>query len=149
MILKFLDSFLSEHFESYRPLSPASLFQLFVNLEAASTDVFSFELQVYIQDLSSSNPELKLPSTSSSPIIDPHISPDGTMIAFVRDRELHILNLLHNERRQLTDGAIENAMVSLTKHMDTGSFFCVFYMVIWAYFFFIKFFPTWFHIFHL
>ncbi|KAF8008518.1 hypothetical protein BT93_K2250 [Corymbia citriodora subsp. variegata] len=65
---------------------------------------------VYIQDLSGSKPELKLPSSSSSPIIDPHISPDGTMISFVRDRELHVLNLLHNEQRQLTDGAIDDAV---------------------------------------
>lgn len=82
--------------------------------------MFSFGLQVYIQDLSCSKPELKLPSVSSSPIIDPHISPDGTMISFVRDRELHILHLLHNEQHQLTDGAIDNAMVSL--NMDTMSF---------------------------
>ncbi|GJN34280.1 hypothetical protein PR202_gb22929 [Eleusine coracana subsp. coracana] len=41
-------------------------------------------LLVYFQDLCGSEPELKLPSTPSSPIIDPHLSPNGSMIAFTR-----------------------------------------------------------------
>ncbi|KAL7214104.1 hypothetical protein ACSBR1_026509 [Camellia fascicularis] len=64
---------------------------------------------VYFQDLSL-QPELKLPSTSSSPIIDPHLSPDGTMLAFVRDYELHVLNLLNNESKQLIFGADGNGL---------------------------------------
>ncbi|XP_024024167.1 uncharacterized protein LOC21390234 [Morus notabilis] len=60
---------------------------------------------IYFQELSSSKPELKLPSTPSSPIIDPHVSPDGTMLAYVRDSELHVLNLLYNDSKQLTNGA--------------------------------------------
>ncbi|XP_050387775.1 uncharacterized protein LOC126804055 isoform X2 [Argentina anserina] len=60
---------------------------------------------IYIQDLSCSKPELKLPSTPSSPIIDPHLSPDGTMLGYVKDSELHVLNLLYNESKQLTFGA--------------------------------------------
>ncbi|KAK4784750.1 hypothetical protein SAY86_019118 [Trapa natans] len=65
---------------------------------------------IYFQDLSSPNPVLKLSSSPSSPIIDPHISPDGSMIAFVRDCELHVLYALYNEQRQLTSGAAENGM---------------------------------------
>ncbi|KAI4340920.1 hypothetical protein MLD38_025712 [Melastoma candidum] len=69
---------------------------------------------VYVQDLSSSDPELRLSSTPSSPVIDPHISPDGTMISFIRDSELHILNLLTNEEVQLTfdakDGVVTNGL---------------------------------------
>ncbi|RXI08276.1 hypothetical protein DVH24_022420 [Malus domestica] len=56
-------------------------------------------------DLSNSQAELKLPCTSGSPIIDPHLSPDGTMLGYVRDCELHVLNLLYNECIQLTYGA--------------------------------------------
>ncbi|XP_059629037.1 uncharacterized protein LOC132271612 [Cornus florida] len=59
---------------------------------------------IYFQDLSL-QPELKLPSASFSPIIDPHLSPDGTMLSYVRDYELHVLNLLSNESKQLTSGA--------------------------------------------
>ncbi|KAG8381141.1 hypothetical protein BUALT_Bualt06G0091600 [Buddleja alternifolia] len=64
---------------------------------------------IYIQD-TAVQPELKLPSASCSPIIDPHISPDGTMLAYVRDNELHVLNLLYNMSKQLTVGANENAI---------------------------------------
>ncbi|KAM2318587.1 hypothetical protein ACFX1S_002164 [Malus domestica] len=60
---------------------------------------------IYFQDLSNSQAELKLPCTSGSPIIDPHLSPDGTMLGYVRDCELHVLNLLYNECIQLTYGA--------------------------------------------
>ncbi|KAK6155582.1 hypothetical protein DH2020_009830 [Rehmannia glutinosa] len=62
---------------------------------------------IYIQD-NAVKPELKLPSVSCSPIIDPHISPDGTMLAYVKDDELHVLNFLYNMSKQLTQGADEN-----------------------------------------
>ncbi|KAI3458008.1 hypothetical protein Pfo_014671 [Paulownia fortunei] len=64
---------------------------------------------IYIQDIAV-KPELKLPVVSCLPIIDPHISPDGTMLAYVRDNELHVLNLLYNMSKQLTLGANENAI---------------------------------------
>lgn len=73
-------------------------------------------MQIYFQDFSSSKPELKLQSMSSSPIIDPYLSPDGTMLAFIRDYELHVLNLLYLEQRQLTHGANGNTVVSLYSH---------------------------------
>ncbi|GAB2265070.1 hypothetical protein Dimus_000138 [Dionaea muscipula] len=60
---------------------------------------------IYFQDLSSPKPDLKLQCTPSSPIIDPHLSPDGTLLAFVRDYEVHILDLLHGREKQLTFGA--------------------------------------------
>ncbi|KAK2973591.1 hypothetical protein RJ640_023241 [Escallonia rubra] len=62
---------------------------------------------IYFQDLSL-QPELKLRTPSSSPIIDPHLSPDGTMLAYVADHELHVLNLLDNDSKQLTSGADGN-----------------------------------------
>lgn len=68
--------------------------------------------QIYIQDISQSKAELKLSSIPSSPIIDPHLSPDGSMLAYVRDHELHVLNLFTNESKQLTHGAKENGLVS-------------------------------------
>ncbi|XWS61326.1 hypothetical protein CRYUN_Cryun07bG0116800 [Craigia yunnanensis] len=63
---------------------------------------------IYFQEFSGSKSELKLPNMSSSPIINPHLSPDGTMLAYIRDYELHVLNLLYNEQRQLTYGANGN-----------------------------------------
>lgn len=67
---------------------------------------------IYFQDRCCSTPELKLPSTPSSPIIDPRLSPDGTMLAYVRDYELHVLNLLSNETKQLSFGAEGNALTN-------------------------------------
>ncbi|PSS33001.1 Dipeptidyl aminopeptidase [Actinidia chinensis var. chinensis] len=64
---------------------------------------------IYFQDCSL-QPDLKLASASSSPIIDPHLSPDGTMLAYVRDYELHVLNLFYNESKQLTFGANRNVL---------------------------------------
>ena len=72
---------------------------------------YSIYGQIYLQDFSCSNPDLKLPSVPCSPIIDPHLSPDGTMVAYVRDSELHVLNLLNNESKQLTYGANGNSLV--------------------------------------
>ncbi|KAL3574795.1 hypothetical protein D5086_022896 [Populus alba] len=65
---------------------------------------------LYLQELHSSKPELKLPSSALSPVIDPHVSPDGTMLAYIRDSELHVLNLLYNESKQLTHGAQGNTV---------------------------------------
>lgn len=66
---------------------------------------------IYVQDVSHSKAELKLPSILGSPIIDPHLSPDGSMLAYVRDYELHVMNLLSNESKQLTHGAQENGFI--------------------------------------
>ncbi|XP_054791428.1 uncharacterized protein LOC129297086 [Prosopis cineraria] len=65
---------------------------------------------IYIQDVSYSKAELKLPSIPGSPIIDPRLSPDGSMIAYVQDCELFVLNLLSNESKQLSQGAKENGL---------------------------------------
>ncbi|XP_058100440.1 uncharacterized protein LOC131245182 [Magnolia sinica] len=64
---------------------------------------------IYFKDVSCSKPELKLQSSACSPIIDPHLSPDGSMLAYVRDDELHVLNLSYGEPKQLTSGARGNA----------------------------------------
>uniref|UniRef100_A0A8R7UG75 Dipeptidyl peptidase 8 n=1 Tax=Triticum urartu TaxID=4572 RepID=A0A8R7UG75_TRIUA len=70
---------------------------------------------VYFQDLSGSEPVLKLQSSSTSPIIDPHLSPDGTMIAYVRDDELQCktynFGFDDGETKQLTYGARESGKV--------------------------------------
>ncbi|GAB4826219.1 hypothetical protein Ancab_009084 [Ancistrocladus abbreviatus] len=65
---------------------------------------------IYLQDLTSQKPDLKLQTTPCSPIIDPHLSPDGTMLAFVRDYELRVLDLLYNEEKQLTFGSRGNVL---------------------------------------
>lgn len=66
---------------------------------------------IYFHDISHSKAELKLPSIPASPIIDPHLSPDGSMLAYVRDYELYVMNLLSNESKQLTHGAKENVVI--------------------------------------
>lgn len=68
-------------------------------------------LQIYFQEISHSTPELKLQSTSYSPIIDPHQSPDGSMLAYVRDNELHVLKFSCGEPKQLTFGIKGNGKV--------------------------------------
>uniref|UniRef100_A0A1D1ZB44 Dipeptidyl peptidase 9 n=1 Tax=Anthurium amnicola TaxID=1678845 RepID=A0A1D1ZB44_9ARAE len=64
---------------------------------------------IYLQEIGCLGPELKLPATAASPILDPHLSPDGSMLAYVNDDELHILNLSDGEPKQLTFGAKGNA----------------------------------------
>jgi len=54
---------------------------------------------------------LKLQSAVDSPIIDPHLSPDGNMLAYVKDEELHVLDLSSGESKQLTVGARGNGKV--------------------------------------
>lgn len=71
--------------------------------------------QIYIQDLSMHS-DLKLPSASCSPVIDPHVSPDGTMLAYVRDNELHVFNLTRYISKQLTSGANGHMIVSIRFH---------------------------------
>ncbi|KAG0498231.1 hypothetical protein HPP92_002922 [Vanilla planifolia] len=63
---------------------------------------------VYFQDMSGSVPEVKLRSSPESPIIDPHLSPDGSLVAYVRDDELFVLDLRGGEPRKLTYCAKEN-----------------------------------------
>lgn len=79
-------------------------------------------MQIYIQDFLGSTPELKLSSKPSSPIMDPHLSPDGSMLAFVKDGDLHVMNLSYNEVRQLTFGANRNISVNLQSFFMNSSF---------------------------
>jgi len=62
--------------------------------------------------LSGSEPVLKLQSSPTSPIIDPLLSPNGSMIAYVKDDELHTLGFSNGETKQLTFGARESRKVS-------------------------------------
>ncbi|RCV06027.1 hypothetical protein SEVIR_1G129300v4 [Setaria viridis] len=66
---------------------------------------------VYFQDLSGSEPVLKLKSSPTSPIIDPLLSPNGNMIAYVKDDELHTLGFSNGENKQLTFGARESRKI--------------------------------------
>ncbi|CAL9093891.1 unnamed protein product [Musa acuminata var. zebrina] len=61
--------------------------------------------EVYFQEVCGSEPELKLPSCPGSPITDPHLSSDGSMLADVKDDELHVLSLSQGKPKQLTIGA--------------------------------------------
>ncbi|KAI4337969.1 hypothetical protein L6164_016329 [Bauhinia variegata] len=65
---------------------------------------------IYIQDISYSKAELRLPNILGSPIIDPHLSPDGSMLAYIRDYELWVFNLLSDESKQLTYGAMGSGL---------------------------------------
>ncbi|XP_071706088.1 uncharacterized protein [Rutidosis leptorrhynchoides] len=58
---------------------------------------------IYFMDRSS-QPQLKL-SSETSPIVDPRLSPDGTMLAYVTNNELHVLDLLYYRSKRLTSGA--------------------------------------------
>ncbi|KAL8160568.1 hypothetical protein V2J09_002105 [Rumex salicifolius] len=66
---------------------------------------------IYLQDISSSKPELKLPINPSLPVIDPHLSLDGTMLAFVRGYELYVMDLLYNLEKQLTFGSNGSTLI--------------------------------------
>ncbi|KAI4307112.1 hypothetical protein L6164_030332 [Bauhinia variegata] len=61
-------------------------------------------------DISYSKAELRLRNTPCSPIIDPHLSPDGSMLAYIRDSELYVLSLLSDESKQLAYGAKGNGL---------------------------------------
>ncbi|KAI7725520.1 hypothetical protein M8C21_007062 [Ambrosia artemisiifolia] len=59
---------------------------------------------IYFMDHPSSQPQLKLPA-HSSPIVDPHLSPDATMLAYVTNHQLNVLDLFYNRSKPLTSGA--------------------------------------------
>ncbi|PKA63946.1 putative glutamyl endopeptidase, chloroplastic [Apostasia shenzhenica] len=63
---------------------------------------------VYFQDIYGLEPDVKLWSSPDSPIIDPHLSPDGNMVAYVKNDELFVLDLLGGEAKMLTSGAKKN-----------------------------------------
>lgn len=46
--------------------------------------------------------------------MDPHLSPDGSMLAYVKDKELYVLCLANWQIQQLTFGARGYAKVSLS-----------------------------------
>lgn len=80
-----------------------------------------------MKDLTSSpNPELILPCTPTSPIIDPRLSPNGLLLAYVRESELHVLNLLKNQTQQLTNGANGSTLVSKALLLDCSCGFISF-----------------------
>ncbi|KAF2291891.1 hypothetical protein GH714_036013 [Hevea brasiliensis] len=81
-----------------------------LNSLSSADGLFAICLQIHFQELYSSKVELKLPSLPFSAIIDPHLSPDGTILGYVKDSELHVLNLLYNEPKQLTHGAQGNVV---------------------------------------
>uniref|UniRef100_A0A0D6R138 Peptidase S9 prolyl oligopeptidase catalytic domain-containing protein n=1 Tax=Araucaria cunninghamii TaxID=56994 RepID=A0A0D6R138_ARACU len=60
---------------------------------------------IYVQDLPGKELFLILESTSSSPILDPQLSPDGSMIAYARDDEIYVLPVTCGESKQITFGA--------------------------------------------
>lgn len=54
--------------------------------------------------------------------MDPHLSPDGSMLAFVKDGDVHVMNLSCNEVRQLTVGSNGNISVNLQSFFMNSSF---------------------------
>ena len=59
---------------------------------------------IYLKD-GIDSPARLLISSDSGPVIDPQLSPDGSVIAFVRDAELHLASVENGETRQVTHGA--------------------------------------------
>jgi hypothetical protein len=64
-------------------------------------------LQIYIQDEQTAELRLRVPSTASSPILDPILSPDGCSIAYVRDDEIFVIPSTDGQEVQITSGARE------------------------------------------
>ena len=59
---------------------------------------------IYAKD-SIDSPARLLVSSEAGPIIDPQLSPDGSVVAFVRDAELHVASVDGGEILQITQGA--------------------------------------------
>lgn len=60
---------------------------------------------IYVQKGTSPELCLKIASSPSSPILDPIMSPDGCLIAYVRDEELYVAPVSSGEPKQITFGA--------------------------------------------
>ena len=73
---------------------------------AAKRDIILIPAQsgVYLKD-GIDSPSRLLVSSESGPVINPQLSPDGSVVAFVRDAELHIAPVNGGEPRQITQGA--------------------------------------------
>ena len=73
---------------------------------ASKRDVMLIPSQsgVYFKD-GIDSPARLLVSSEAGPIIDPHLSPDGSVVAFVRDAELHVASVDGGEILQITHGA--------------------------------------------
>lgn len=54
----------------------------------------------------------RVASTPGAPVLDPQLSPDGTMLAYVRGDELHVTPSTSGEAKQLTFGAGGQGKVS-------------------------------------
>ena len=59
---------------------------------------------IYLKD-GIDSPARLLVSSESGPVINPQLSPDGSMVVFVRDAELHLASVDGGETRQITHGA--------------------------------------------
>ena len=73
---------------------------------AGKRDVILIPAQsgVYLKD-GIDSPARLLVSSDSGSILDPQLSPDGSMVAFVRDAELYVASVDGGETRQITHGA--------------------------------------------
>jgi dipeptidyl-peptidase-4 len=59
---------------------------------------------LYVQD-GPDAPLRQLVASDQGPLLDPQWSPDGSMVAFVRDAELYIVDVAGGAPRQITEGA--------------------------------------------
>ena len=73
---------------------------------AAKRDIILIPAQsgVYLKD-GIDSPARLLVSSESGPVINPQLSPDGSVVAFVRDAELHVASVDGGEILQITHGA--------------------------------------------
>ncbi|CAM6093455.1 unnamed protein product [Calypogeia fissa] len=60
---------------------------------------------IYVQDEQTAELRLRVPSTYSSPALNPQLSPDGCSIAYVRDDEIYVIPTTSGEEIQITSGA--------------------------------------------
>ncbi len=85
-----------------------------VRAERADVTVFPLNGDLYLQR--GPGPLERLTETEA-PEIDPRPSPDGTRVAFVREKELYVLDLASKKETRLSQGATETVSHGLAEFM--------------------------------
>ncbi len=85
-----------------------------VRASKADVSIIPLNSDLYLQR--GEGPLERLTETPS-PEIDPKLTPDGTKVAFVRDKELFVLDLASRKETQLTQGATDGLTHGLAEFM--------------------------------
>jgi dipeptidyl-peptidase-4 len=90
-----------------------------VRAEAADVRIFSVQGDLYLQRDSGALERL---TESPSPELDPKFNADGTKVAFVRNGELHVLDLATRRETRLTTGAEDGLTHGLAEFIAQEEF---------------------------